>query len=106
MKKLLAAIILVGGMFSASLASGTEATGTRNLTTAAAQAERIAEISARVNEIKEIDRNSVSNAEWKEIKKELKKYKKELKEIKAKEPYIYISLTVLLLVIILIILIA
>lgn len=104
MKKLFAALLLIGGMWSSGLAAGNEALSTRNMNTAAAQAERIAEISARVEVIKEIDRKSVTNNEWTEIKKELREYKKELKAIKAAQPYIYISLTALLLIILLIIL--
>lgn len=104
MKKLLVVLIFAGGMMSAGLAADSEAINKRN--TAAAQAERISEISARVEQIKEIDRNSVSKTEWQEIREELKKYKKELKAMKAEQPYIYISLTVLLLIIIIILLIA
>lgn len=100
MKKLLAAIVLIGGMLSSGLASSHEIVTAHN--TAAAQAERIAQISARVETIKEIDRKSVAKSEWQEIRKELRNYKKELKEMKAQQPYIYISLTALLIIIILI----
>ena len=89
---------------SSGLAADSE--GITNRNTAAAQAERISKISARVEQIREIDRQSVSKSEWQEIRKELKKYKKELKAMKAEQPYIYISLTVLLLIIIIILLIA
>jgi uncharacterized protein YhaN len=106
MKKLFAVLVLVGGMWSANLASGVEMNTSRNANTATAQAERIAEISARVEKIKEIDKRSVGKSEWQEIRKELKNYKKELKDMKAQAPYIYISLTALLLIIIIILLIA
>lgn len=106
MKKLLAALIFVGGIWSSGLAADNGTIANRNLNTAAGQVERIAEISARVEQIREIDRRSVSKSEWKEIREELKKYKKELKEMKAQQPYIYISLTALLLIIIIILLIA
>ena len=104
MKKIFAAFVLIGGLLTSGLASGNESLAVNTTITAAAQAERIAEISARVEVIKSIDKNSVSNREWQQIRKELKEYKKELKAMKAAEPYIYISLTALLIIILLIIL--
>ena len=63
---------------------------------------RLEEIRARVTEIKEMDKSSLSRAERKAVKKELREMRKESKEMKGG---VYLSIGAIIIIILLLILI-
>ncbi len=107
--KLKASVLLLGILLTISVSNSYAAPVENNNPTTEkvinltdGQKARLEEISARVKEIKEMDKSSLSRAERKALKKELRSMNKESKEMKGG---VYLSVGAIIIIILLLILI-
>jgi len=97
--KLMALVVFMALSATPLFAAATSSTAKTSATENSLTAEEVATLTARVEEIRDMDKSNLSATEKSELKSELKEIKKTMKS----EPYIYIGGGSLILILILLI---
>ncbi len=110
MKKLLVCILLISNclLFSLTTKAATTTTDTKEavaMMTPEQQEQRMDEINARVQEIKNMDKTQLTKADRTELKEELKQMQKEAIWVRRGHPRIFISVVAVIVIIVLLIII-